>query len=148
MFQSPIIPGLLAPIAFILIGAMCKKLVRSSPFKKEDFFMGIELTLATMSAQLIFLIETFQKTLNTLKAPITNVLPSGTTTTVLPSVPADSLLMTVSLLALTLLLLITLLAVHQSNKSSSTTVQHLTLTGFSNLVGIGLMFTFVYMVKG
>lgn len=130
MFQSPIIPGLLAPIAFILIGAMCKKLVRSSPFERQDFFMGIELTLATMSAQLIYLIETFQKVKS------------------LPQAPTDNLLMTVSLFVLTLLLLITLLAVHQSNKTSSPKMQYITLTGFSNLVGIGLMFTFVYAVKG
>lgn len=130
MFLSPILPGLLAPIAFIFIGAMCKKLVRSTPFERKDFFMGIELTLATMSAQLIFLIETFQKSKS------------------LPQVSTDSLLMTVLLFVLTLVLLITLLAVHQSNKNSSQSMQYLWLTAFSNIVGIGLMFTFVYAVKG
>lgn len=127
---SSLIPGLLVPIVFILVGAVGKKIVRATPFQRSDFFMGVELTLASMSAQLLYLIETSQQAINN-----SSVLS------------AESFLMTGGLLVITLLVLMILFAVHQSNINSSALKQYLALTLFSNSMGIVLMLTFVVFVK-
>jgi len=127
--NSPLLPGLIVPIVFILLGAFCKKIVRSGSFVRDDFFMGIELTLAAFSLELIFLIETFQKSIKSSNEQI-----SGQTL----------LHMSVSLL-ITFVVLIIVFAMHQSytKPSVSAKMQYLSLTFFSNLLGSFTMISFV-----
>jgi hypothetical protein len=129
---SPYLPGLVVPIVFIIVGAICKKLVRSGAFIRADFFMGVELSLAAFSSELIYLIEAFQK----------------------PNVSSDAVRnahLGVSVASFgTFVLLIAVFGLHQSfmKDGVSAKTQYLALTFFSNLLGTGAMTLFIAAKEG
>jgi hypothetical protein len=45
------------PIIFIIMGGLAKKLVRGPGWDRKDFYLGIQTTLATISAQLVYMYD-------------------------------------------------------------------------------------------
>jgi hypothetical protein len=45
------------PLILLFAGALGKKLVRGSPWIRQDFFLGVQATIASMSASLIYMFD-------------------------------------------------------------------------------------------
>lgn len=45
------------PFMFLLLGAICRKLVRGSAWKREDFYLGIDPSLTGISSGVIYIFE-------------------------------------------------------------------------------------------
>lgn len=107
------------PIALILVSAFTKKVIRGkSPFRAEDFYLGVDLTLAAFSAAAV------------------NVLEMG-------AAGRDNLAW---FFAFTFIIFILQLAFHQEwGGLSSTSWKQILVLGFaSNIVGVVLLGIFIY----
>jgi hypothetical protein len=49
--------ALVIPIAVLFCGAIARKLVRGTTWKRKDFYLGVELTLAALSSGLLYFFE-------------------------------------------------------------------------------------------
>ena len=45
------------PFLLILLGAIARKLIRSTGWEREDFFLGVDLSIASISSALIYISE-------------------------------------------------------------------------------------------
>ena len=128
------------PVIFMLCGAMGKKLVRGTSWERKDFYLGIQLTLATFSADILFVVEL----LRTPQGPATQatqaVIASATA-------PVTALLFNVLVFGIYLWLL-TLHQDWENRVSPNEKGQFLRLVVLSNSVGTFLFATFVFLVKG
>ncbi len=118
------------PIVLILSGALSKKLVRGTGWLKTDFFLGVELALASMGSALVFVYE----------------ISKNEDAAFIQSKALISGLFTITCF----FLLLWVMAVHQDweKKPQNPHGQLLWLGGFCNLIGISLMAGFVLFVKG
>ena len=91
--------ALLVPFVLLLSGAVAKKIVRGSGWKRQDFFLGVQFTLAAMSSSLIYGLELLKQT-----AP--GAQPSTSAT-------GEKLTLAWVFVALTYFLLFIVLATHQ-----------------------------------
>lgn len=115
------------PLILILLGAIAKKIVRGSQWIKSDFFLGVELSLSAVASSLIYIFE------------ISN------------SRGGDDKAIALGVFSVTcLLLFFVVMAVHQDweRETQNCRGQLIWLGGFGNLIGIGLLFSFVLFVKG
>ena len=128
--MTPYLIAIGIPLILILSGALSKKLVRGSSWIKTDFFLGVELSLASMGSALVFIYE-ISKTTNA-EFIQSKALISG--------------IFTITCF----FLLLWVMAVHQDweKKPQNPRGQLLWLGGFCNLIGISLMAGFVLFVKG
>jgi hypothetical protein len=131
------------PFILIIIGSVSKKLVKARPWQRDDFFLGADLSLAGISSGMIYITE-----LLSAKASL-----QGCTT---PACAAfltsfdEKLLTDGGFIVLALLIFVVLLATHQDHErnTSNPRAQILMLGVFSNLVGAGLLASFILLVKG
>lgn len=116
------------PLVLILLGAMVKKLVRGTTWQPSDFFLGVELSLSALTSSLIFIFEISAS----VSANQSKVAPLGIFT------------------ATCLFLFFVVMAFHQDweKKPQNPKAQIIWLGGFCNLIGIGLLSSFVLFVKG
>src|SRR4051794_31114606 len=56
-FSNPKLVAILVPAILLLAGALAKKLVRASGWMWQDFYLGIEFTLAAMSSGLVYIFD-------------------------------------------------------------------------------------------
>jgi hypothetical protein len=107
---------------------MGKKLVRGSSWEARDFYLGIQLTLSTFSAVILFVFETLRS-------------PAGSATSAI-----TPLLFGV----VVFFIYVWLLTLHQDweHLHPRPKGQILRLGCVSNLVGIFLFAAFVFMIKG
>jgi hypothetical protein len=123
----------------LLAGASAKKLVRGSGWKQEDFYLGIELTLAAMSAALVHIFDLARRL-----AIASEVAGQGSTLEI-----TQQLAVTGTFIAVTFLLFLVVLTIHQdwTGETQRKAAQLVRLGGVSNLIGSGLLATFVVLVK-
>jgi len=123
---SPFFTALIIPTALIFCGAVAKKLVSAKPWSRRDFYFGVELSLAALSSGLIRIFEISQ-----------NLTPSS-------QVP---LISTTLFIVATLLLFFFVLVLHQQweSKKNKRRSQIIWLCIISNLIGGGLIATFVIL---
>ncbi|MEP0989008.1 MULTISPECIES: hypothetical protein [Rhodobacterales] len=115
-------------MVLILLGALVKKLVRGTAFQASDFFLGVELSLAALTSSLIFIFEVSGSS----TADQSKAVPLGIFT------------------ASCLFLFFVVMAFHQDweKRPQNPRGQFVWLGGFCNLIGIGLLSSFVLFVKG
>ncbi|SFI70969.1 hypothetical protein [Nitrosomonas sp. Nm34] len=131
--ENPYFIAIGIPVALLLSGAMAKKLVRGSTWKRQDFFLGVEFTLAAMSAALVFIFD----------------LVAANQTGSNPVSPREYA-ETGSFLATTFFLLLWIMSTHQDwePRNDDPRAQIIWLGVIANLVGAGLLVAFVLLVKG
>ena len=135
MLTNPYLIALGIPLILIVSGALAKKLVRGSAWQPSDFFLGVELSLASMASALVYVFDLSK-------------LSSSTAT---PSNPLDSqIAATATFLALCFFLLLCVLSTHQDweRRIQNPRGQIIWLGGITNLIGASLLAAFVLFVKG
>lgn len=135
MLANPYLVALGIPILLLASGAVAKKLVRGSAWQRFDWFLGVEFTLAAMSSALIYIFDLVK-------------IASGTT-----NVAQDLLkkfTATSAFIALTFFLLLWILSTHQDwqSRNNNPTGQILWLGIVTNILGAGLLASFILLVKG
>jgi hypothetical protein len=135
LLNNPYLVALGIPLILIFSGALAKKLIRGSEWRRTDFFWGVELALAAMASALVYLFDLAKVTLD-------GSSPAATV--------SERMVATASFLALCFFILLWVLSVHQDweRRSQNPTGQHLWLTFVANLVAAGLLAAFILLVKG
>lgn len=135
MLTNPYLIALGIPLILIFCGGLAKKLVRGSAWQRSDFFLGVELSLAAMAAALVYVFDLAKLTVQQTGAP--------------SSLP-QKIAAAASFLALCFFLLLWILSTHQDweKRSQNPRGQFVWLALIANLVGAGLLATFVLFVKG
>lgn len=133
MLTNPYVIAVLIPLILILCSAVAKKLVRGTSWQRSDFFMGVELSLASMASGLVNFLDLTKPALT----GATQLSPQKTTETAV-------------YVAICFFLLLWVLSTHQDweRRPQSPTGQVIWLGIFANLVGGGLMMAFIIYVKG
>jgi hypothetical protein len=131
------------PFLLILLGAIARKLIRATPFISDDFYLGVDLSIAGISAGLIYTSE-----LLTAKADA-----AGCATTACQTLIAhadDRLLRDSTFLSGALFLFLLILAFHQDKgeKALNPRRRMLMLGVVSNMIGVLLLTCFILLVKG
>jgi hypothetical protein len=134
LLASPAFFGLGVPVIFLLAGALAKRLVRrTGGWAQEDFFLGIEATLAAMASGLVNIFD---------------IVREATEHTA----QIDSLKLgaTGGFLAVNFIVLLYLLSVHQDwLVPAANTRRRLFWLGFvSNGIGLALLGGFIVGIKG
>lgn len=128
--------ALLVPTLLFLAGGFGKKLVRGSrDWHRKDWYLGIDATLAAMSAALINIFEI---------ARLKKIVPNDS------GLYDKQQVATAVFIAISFFMFLYVLSVHQNweSKSRNARAQKFWLLGLANLIGLGLMFVFVLIVKG
>ncbi|HEY3744257.1 MAG TPA: hypothetical protein VGL53_30650 [Bryobacteraceae bacterium] len=132
-FSNPKLVAILVPAILLLAGALAKKLVRASGWMWQDFYLGIEFTLAALSSGLVYIFD-LVKVIAT-KAPGADV--------------RDKLSYTALFLCVTFFLFLYVLGVHQDwEKAPDATPKRIRLGFVANFVGGGLLAAFILLIKG
>ncbi|HEX8244566.1 MAG TPA: hypothetical protein VF541_13765 [Longimicrobium sp.] len=131
------------PFLLILLGAVAKKLIRSTAWVRDDFFLGVDLSLAGISSGLIYISDL----LTTKAASI------GCSTPICREFLAtvdERLANDATYLSLALLLFLLVLAIHQdrARNPESAREQWLMLGLLGNAIGVALLTVFILVVKG
>lgn len=133
MLTNPYVIAVVVPLALIMCGALAKKLVRGSAWSRKDFFLGVELALAAMTAGLINFLD-LSKAAAEAKTQIApnDVMANGV------------------FVAICFFILLWILATHQDwgEQDSKVTKQVVWLGFVCNAVGAGLVIGFILLVKG
>lgn len=121
---------LAVPIAFLLIGAFAKKLVRGSGWLATDFYLGVELTLAALASSLVFLVELSSQSA--------------------PDLIQEKALVSALHIITNFFLLFYVMTIHQDweQRPHNLRGQYFWMGGISNLIGACLLAGFVIIVKG
>jgi hypothetical protein len=127
---APIWIALGVPVIFILVGATGRKLVRGTGWQRSDFYLGPQLCLATLSADILFLADLFREPMHGVSAQRREINA-------------------IILLAAVFFLYIVLLALQQDwhERHNRPKTQLFWLVVLSNLIGGGLFVSFVFLVK-
>jgi hypothetical protein len=135
VLTNPYLIALGIPLVLIFCGAFAKKLVRGSAWKRSDFFLGVELSLAAMASALVYVFDLSKLT--------------GSQSASGVSVPGK-MAATASFLALCFFLLLWVLSTHQDweKRSQNPKGQFVWLAIITNIIGAGLLAAFVLFVKG
>ncbi len=135
MLNNPYLVAVGIPLLLMLCGALAKKLVRGGGWKKSDFFLGVELSLASLGSAMVYFYD-----LQKLPSPAQQLSQNV----------GDKIGATATFLAISFFLLLLVLSTHQDWESRVTNPrgQILMLGILSNGVGIGLFAVFVLLVKG
>ena len=131
------------PFLLIFLGAIARKLIRAKPWIRDDFYLGVDLSIAAISAALIYNFE-----LITAKEAAT-----GCATEACRAVMASAdarLLGNSGFLVLALILFLGILTLHQDHGGDTGNLrkQWILLGIVSNAVGAGLVAAFTFIVKG
>jgi len=131
------------PFLLIFLGAISRKLIRAKPWIRDDFYLGVDLSIAAISAGLIYNFE-----LITAKEAA-----SGCSTESCRALIASAdtrLLGNAGFLVAALILFLLVLSFHQDNPGNAGTSrkQFVYLGIVSNVIGVGLIALFTLVVKG
>lgn len=135
MLTNPYLVAVGIPLLLMMCSALAKKLVRGTGWKKTDFFLGVELSLAALGSAMVYFYD-LQKLHGTEASKAVNV--------------AEKIGSTATFLAVCFFVLLWILSNHQDwePRSSDPRGQILMLGVVSNLVGVALFAGFVLLVKG
>lgn len=134
MLTNSYLIAVIIPMLLILCGALAKKLVRGSTWKRSDFFLGVELSLASLGSAMVYFYD------------LTRI--SGSVTSAEPLIGKVGA--TATFVAVSFFLLLVVLATHQDWEQRTTNPrgQYLMLGAFCNGIGILLFSSFILLVKG
>ncbi|MFG0632980.1 hypothetical protein [Pseudomonas sp. xss_2] len=129
MLNNPYVIALGIPLILLLCGAVAKKLVRGGGWRQSDFYLGVELALASLGSAMVYFYD-LQKIVET--------------------APSDKITATATFLAISFFLLLWILSTHQDweGRTANPTGQIIWLGLICNLVGVSLFAAFIIMVKG
>jgi dipeptide/tripeptide permease len=129
--------ALIIPLALLLIGAVAKKLVRGTAWVRSDFWLGMDLALAGMSAGFIYLYELVRAS-------------SGAPPVQQSSTLVNKLLVDTGFLVVSCLGLLWVLALHQDHERNTgrPAAQFWLLAVVGNGVGALILVVFIVVVKG
>jgi len=131
---DPYVVAVGIPAIFLIVGALAKKLVRHTGFQREDFYMGAEATLAALSTGLINITDLVHQ----LQTSAANTAALG-----------ENIAGSTIFVGLTFIALLFILALQQSWAKAKPTWKEMLLLGVaSNIIGIGLLFASIVLVKG
>ena len=138
LLTNPYFVALGVPILFIVSGAIGKKLVRGAHgWDADDFYLGVELTLGSISAALIHIFDLIKH------------VPSEATPWP-PGLPGQ-IGATAGFIAVCFFAFIWILSTHQDWHDAAANRrrrQMFWLGGVCNLIGAALMFAFIISIKG
>jgi hypothetical protein len=119
------------PLILLISGGFAKKLIRGSGWAWRDFYLGIEFSLATMSAALVNIVDLAKGFTN-----IQNI--------------SENLIKTVLCLVGTFLFFIIIMCIHQDweNRDDNENAKRFLLAVCCNLLGASMLTVFVLLVKG
>lgn len=123
------------PLLLIFCGAIARKIVRGKNWERSDFYLGVELVLLSLGSALLYLYDLI--TIQSL--------------TVEQSLVLAVRMRNVSVFLLTsFFLLLWVLSMHQDwqGRTGNSRKQFFWLVIFCNAIGIGLLASFVLLVKG
>ncbi len=131
------------PFLLILLGAISRKLIRSTAWEREDFFLGVDLSIAAISSGLIYISDLIAA----------KAASAGCATTACRDLLAtadERLMADAGFLVVALVAFLSLLAIHQdqARNTGNPRKQMLLLGGVSNAIGVGLFIAFIIIVKG
>ena len=131
------------PFILLLLGAVSKKLVQARAWKREDFFLGVDLALAGISSGLIYISE-----LLATKASESDCLSAACTAfrdSLDYKLATDAGYIVVALLGF-----LVVLATHQDQErnTGNPRAQLIFMGILSNVIGAGLLASFILLVKG
>ena len=141
VLTNPYVIALGVPLIFLMCGAVARKLVRKSRgWQRQDFYLGIQGTLASLSASLLYIFELLKRidNLRVAKQPIA-------------ADTVETLIATGMFIVSTFFLLLLVLSWHQDWQDSehdSDRRQVMRLGLLSNGVGLGLLASFILWIKG
>lgn len=132
MLSNRYVVSIGVPVILLLAGSLAKKLTRGPGWKQEDFYLGVEFTLAALSSSLMYVVDLGG-------AP--------------PPHPAPDVSKLVSagvFSIVTFVLLLVVLSFHQDWEVAERRgrSQFWILVVFCNFVGFGLLAAFTLMIKG
>jgi ABC-type antimicrobial peptide transport system permease subunit len=131
------------PFLLILLGALARKLIRSTTWVRDDFFLGVDLSLTGISSGLIYISDLLA----------TKTASIGCSTPLcrdfLESVD-ERLANDATFISVALLFFLFILTIHQDQMrdGKSARSQWIALGVVSNLIGTGLLVWFILAVKG
>jgi NADH:ubiquinone oxidoreductase subunit 2 (subunit N) len=128
----PYFVAVVIPIILLLCGAFARKLVRGSTWERKDFYLGVEFTLAALSAALVNFFDLAKQLQQ--RSPVPEL--------------SNQLAATAGFACVTFFILLWVLATHQDWEKQTGRGQFIRLGILSNVVGSGLMCAFVLIVKG
>jgi hypothetical protein len=116
------------PLVLVAVGAWIQKLVDGKPFKREHFYLGLDLTVYFLAATMINFLDIAQK------QPLNGM----------------SVVYTVALLLAAIVMLLVQMGMHQSwlPEVNRGRMQVFMLCYFSNFLGILLLYGFVKLKTG
>ncbi|OGQ60456.1 MAG: hypothetical protein A3J24_09275 [Deltaproteobacteria bacterium RIFCSPLOWO2_02_FULL_53_8] len=134
MLTNPYLIALGIPLILLICGALAKKLVRGGGWKYTDFFLGVEISLAALGSEMVYLYD-LQKLSVTPAVEISR---------------PEKIIATTSIIVITFFLLLCVLSIHQDweGRTQNWKGQIVWLGGFCNGIGIALFAAFVMIVKG
>jgi hypothetical protein len=120
------------PTILLLAGALAKKLARGPGWKQEDFYLGVEFTLAALSSSLMYVVELGSAPGAAASTDLSRFVSAGVFSIV------------------TFVLLLVVLSFHQDwdTPERRGPPQFWILVVFCNFVGFGLLAAFTLMIKG
>jgi hypothetical protein len=120
--------ALLLPLLLAVAGSLGKKLVRGTPFRRSDLFLGLDLTLGALSAGLV------------------NLLDLAKDAATVPNLTA-TLFFTAGYIATTFFFFLIILTLHQAweKRENEPLKQILCLGVASNGIGLSLLLGFVWL---
>lgn len=123
------------PLILVFCGALAKKLVRGTFWQASDFFLGVELALASLGSALIHFFDLQRQT---------------ATQSVTSASLGNSVAATASYVAIAFFLLLWILSTHQDwvSRTQNQKGQLIWLGGVSNIIGVVLFAAFIMLVKG
>ncbi|HEY0023795.1 MAG TPA: hypothetical protein VGB24_12820 [Longimicrobium sp.] len=127
------------PVILIGVGALAKKLIRGTSWIRQDFFLGVDLALASLSSGLIYLYQVLESARNAHGVQPPNAASAD-----------QKLLLGVSYVVVALFALLVVMSAHQDQERNTTNPmkQIIWLGVISNLVGGGLLAAFILLVQG
>lgn len=132
MLTNPYIIAVVIPFLLILGSAFVKKLIRGTSFLFSDFYLGVDLSFSTMASSLINIFDLTKVGTKAIEDALLKNQENGV------------------FLGFCFFLLIIVLVIHQiwEPVTTDTRWQRIWLGLISNLIGIGLMFSFIIRIKG
>jgi hypothetical protein len=143
MFTNRYFVAVAIPFLLILLGAIARKLIRSTAWIRDDFYLGVDLSIAAISSALIFISE-----LLTTKGAAIGCATDACKAVL--STADERLLRDASFLAVALIFFLLVLALHQDEvrNTGNRRRQLLKLGVLSNVIGVALLSGFILLVKG
>jgi hypothetical protein len=128
-FGNKYFVAIVVPLLFSFVGIVVKKLVRGE-WDRKDFFLGVELSLATLSSVLVNFFDLVKDVEQT---------DMG-----------DKIILNSGFCILNLSLLFVVVSNHQTFEKAGVSDQRQfwILGVLTNFIGLGLMFAFILLIKG